>query len=360
MGIDTGVYPYGIVGGGLQDGILSLWNPHAIINSNGADSGLIHSRQIHNGTVNCVEFHPTKSNLMATCGSDSEVNILNIEKPTETDLYKPSTTNKHQGSEVLACAWNRIVPHILCSCSNTGTTVVWDLKQKKEVISFQDPANRLRCSSVAWHPEVPTQLMVCYDDDRQPSMQMWDLRNCQYPFKETAPHTKGLLGVAWNQMDPNLILTCGKDNRIICSSISSGSPETWCEMSAQQWSYEVKWAPHKPSLFSAASYNGSVSIYSVQQQQNAGVKYCPKWYRKPCGASFGFGGKLLTFGAKKVAAATPAEAAKTAPFCRNRMRKPQASGGLSAGQAHPDKLDMITPERAAELAAKGYLFARKV
>jgi protein transport protein SEC31 len=319
FGIDTGMYPYGIVAGGLQEGVLSLWNPYAIISSKGADSGLIHSGQIHKGTVNCVEFHPLKNNLMATCGADSEVNILNIDKPSQPDLYKPSSTNKHQGSEVLTCAWNRIVPHILCSSSNTGTTVVWDLKQKKEVISFQDPANRLRCSGVAWHPEVPTQLMVCYDDDRQPSMQMWDLRNCQYPFKETAPHTKGVLGVAWNMMDPNLILTCGKDNRIICTSIASGSPETWCDITSQQWNFEVKWAPHKPSLISTASYNGSVSIYSVQQQQTAGNKYCPRWYKKPCGASFGFAGKTLAFGSKKVAAGTP-DAAKQTPtssFCHS-------------------------------------------
>ncbi|CAE8705228.1 unnamed protein product [Polarella glacialis] len=314
-------YPLGIVAGGLQDGVLSLWDPSKIINSRGADQGLIHSSQVHKGTVNCVEFHPLKSNLMATCGSDSEVNILNIDNPSKPEIYKPSSTNKHQGSEVLACAWNRIVPHILCSCSNTGTTVVWDLKQKKEVISFQDPANRLRCSSVAWHPEVPTQLMVCYDDDRQPSMQMWDLRNCQYPFKETAPHSKGVLGVAWNSMDPNLILSCGKDNRIICSSIATGSPETWCDIACPQWNFEVKWAPHKPSLISASSYNGSVSIYSVQNQQN-GAKYCPRWYRKPCGNSFGFGGKMMSFGNKAVAAATAdapnaPKQSPTSSFCQS-------------------------------------------
>eukprot|EP00930_Biecheleria_cincta_P047447 TRINITY_DN3289_c0_g2_i1.p1 TRINITY_DN3289_c0_g2~~TRINITY_DN3289_c0_g2_i1.p1 ORF type:complete len:1170 (+),score=202.35 TRINITY_DN3289_c0_g2_i1:163-3510(+) len=314
LGVDTGVYPYGIVGGGLHDGIVSLWNPHAAVNSHGADKGLIHSMPVHNGTVHCVEFHSLKPNLMATCGADSEVKILDITQPKEPKIVRPSQTNKHAGTEVLCCAWNRIVPHILCSCSNTGTTIVWDLKQNKEVISFQDPANRLRCASVAWHPEVPTQLMVCYDDDRQPSMQMWDLRNCQYPFKETAPHTKGILSVSWNQMDPNLILSCGKDNRLICSSIASGSPETWCEMSSQQSAFEVKWAPHKPSLFSAASYSGSVGVYSVQQQQSAGVKYCPRWYKKPCGASFGFAGKMLAFGSKKAAtAANPADAAKQAP-----------------------------------------------
>lgn len=298
LGVDTGMYPYGIVAGGLQEGVISLWNPHAIIQSKGADSGLIHTGQVHQGTVNCVEFHPAKPNLMVTCGTDSEVNIINIDKPTTPDLYKPSANNLHAGSEVLCCAWNRKVQHILCSCSNTGTTVVWDLKQRKEVISFKDPANRQRCSGVAWHPEVPTQLLVAYDDDRQPSMQMWDLRNCQYPFKETAGHSKGILSVAWSACDPNLILSCGKDNRLICWNMSSGSPEIFSEISLQQWNFEVKWAPHKPSLISAASHSGTVSIHSVQTNQAPGTKYCPRWYRKPCGATLGFGGKLLAFGAK--------------------------------------------------------------
>jgi len=311
FGAGADVYPYGILAGGLQDGMVSLWNPHAVVNSRGSDPGLIHSVQMHKGTVNCIDFNPMRPNLIATCGADSEVNIVDINKPTQPDLYKPFTTaNKHEGSEVTCCAWNRKVQHILCSCSNTGTTVVWDLKQKKEVISFKDPAGRLRCSSVAWHPEVPMQLLVAYDDDRQPSMQMWDLRNCTYPFKETAGHSKGILGVAWNTMDPNLILSCGKDNRLICWSNNEGKMDTFCDITSQQGNFEVQWAPHKPSLISAASLNGSVSIHSVQQQQNPGTKYCPRWYKKPCGVSFGFGGKMLAFGAKKAAAALATESAK--------------------------------------------------
>jgi len=318
LGIEGGTHPYGILAGGLQDGIISLWNPHAIVKSKGSDPGLIHSSQMHKGNVNCLEFHPMKPNLLATCGADSEVNIVNIENPGQPVVFKPSATNKHAGSEVLCCAWNRKVQHILCSSSNTGTTVVWDLKQKKEVISFQDPINRLRCSSVAWHPDVPTQLLVSYDDDRQPTMQMWDLRNCTYPFKETSGHSKGILGVAWNTIDPNLLLSCGKDNRVICWSNNQGNLDTFCEISSQQ-NFEVKWAPHKPSLLSAASFNGSVNIYSVQHLQNPGNKYCPKWYKKPSGVAFGFGGRMLAFGSKKAAAALTSEAGKApaASYCHS-------------------------------------------
>jgi len=312
MGADTGMHPYGILAGGMQDGIISLWSPYKILQSKGADNGLLHSSQVHNGTVNCVEFHPGRPSLMATCGADSEVYIMNIEKP-QPDLYKPSETSKHAGSEVLCCAWNRKVQHILCSCSNVGTTVVWDLKAKKEVINFKDPASRMRCSGVAWHPEVPTQLLVAYDDDRNPSMQMWDLRNCQCPFMEKAGHTKGILGVAWNSMDPNLLVSCGKDNRALCWCLSSDTPEIFSEVASQNSCFEVKWAQHKPSLISAASLNGVVSVHSVQQQQKAGVKYCPRWYSRPCGNSFGFGGKVISFGLQVPQAEPPAAGAPQAP-----------------------------------------------
>lgn len=302
---DNSACAYGLLAGGLQDGSLSLYNPYAIISSRGADAGVIHSRQVHNGAVHDVQFHPQKPSCIATCGADGEVNIVNCERPNAPEVMKPSpAASKHAGSEVLCCAWNRKVPHIICSCSNQSTTVVWDLKMKKEVVSFKDPASRPRCSSVAWNPDLPTQLLVAYDDDRQPSMQLWDLRNVQYPIKETAGHSKGILGVSWNSQDSNLLLSCGKDNRLLTWCLSSGSPELFGEVSSTQAVFEAQWSPHKPGIISAASYSGLVSIHSVQQQQIESVKYVPNWYKRPCGVSFGFGGKMLSFG-KKASSATP-------------------------------------------------------
>lgn len=302
---DNSACAYGLLASGSSDGILSLYNPYEIISSHGQKGGVVVSRPVHSGAIHDVQFHPLKPNCVATCGADGEVNIVNIQTPNAPDVMKPSqAASKHAGSEVLCCAWNRKVPHIICSCSNTGTTVVWDLKMKKEVINFRDPANRQRCSSVAWNPELPTQLLVAYDDDRSPSMQLWDLRNVQYPIKETAGHSKGILGVSWNTMDSNLLLSCGKDNRLLTWCLSSGSPELFCEVSSSQAVFEAQWSPHKPGIVSAASYSGLVSVHSVQQQQIESVKYVPNWYKRPCGVSFGFGGKMLSFG-KKASTATP-------------------------------------------------------
>mmetsp|Transcript_17174 Transcript_17174/g.36925 ORF Transcript_17174/g.36925 Transcript_17174/m.36925 type:complete len:1182 (+) Transcript_17174:168-3713(+) len=317
LGTD-GPFPYGLLAGGLQDGIVSLWNPYKIATSQGSDPGLLHTTQVHTGSVNSVQFHPVKPNLLATCGGDGEVDILNCDNPSAPQMYKPSESAKtHQGSEVLNVAWNKKVPHILASCSNKGTTVVWDLKQKKEVISFQDPASRARCSDVSWNPEKPTQLLVAYDDDRQPSMQMWDLRNVKYPFKETQGHTKGILSVAWCASDPNLILSCGKDNRIVCWFNSSAGMELFCELHTPNTNFEVAWAPHKPSVIAASSLGGGVSLHSVQTQQTSGMKYCPSWYRKPCGVACGFGGKMLAFGRSTASASITGEKVPETSFCHS-------------------------------------------
>ena len=41
-----------------------------------------------------------------------------------------------------------------------------------------------------WNPDVATQLVVASDDDRSPTLQMWDLRNSMSPVKEFVGHMK--------------------------------------------------------------------------------------------------------------------------------------------------------------------------
>ena len=97
--------------------------------------------------------------------------------------------------EITCLAWNRKVQHILASGSSAGNTVVWDLKKQKPVITFCDPNLRRRNSCIVWNPEVATQLIVASDDDRCPTLQLWDLRNSTSPLKELVGHTKGVLAM---------------------------------------------------------------------------------------------------------------------------------------------------------------------
>ena len=54
------------------------------------------------------------------------------------------------------------VEHILASTGVSGTSVVWDLRQKRPVISFTDSATKTSRSCLAWNPEIATQVPTLY------------------------------------------------------------------------------------------------------------------------------------------------------------------------------------------------------
>lgn len=62
--------------------------------------------------------------------------------------------------DISSVAWNCQVPHILSTASTNGYTVVWDLRNKKEVMTLaQGSQNTLTggrgsISSISWHPNV--------------------------------------------------------------------------------------------------------------------------------------------------------------------------------------------------------------
>lgn len=130
-------------------------------------------------------------------------------------------------------------------------------------------------------------------------------------------HSKGVLSLSWCSQDPDLLLSCGKDNRTICwnpklSEIVGEFPQS------NNWSFDVQFSPRNPNLLSTSSYDGKVAIYSLlsspgeapAQEADAdpfsqaiasptafALKNPPKWFRRPVGATFGFGGQLAYFGA---------------------------------------------------------------
>jgi protein transport protein SEC31 len=104
--------------------------------------------------------------------------MLSLEKP-----FVPG--QKSQFLEDVTClAWNRqpTVPHILASGSNNGYTVIWDLRAQRDIIKLQSPT-RKPVSSIAWNPDVPTQILTASDDDNAPVIYIWDLRNAHAPEK---------------------------------------------------------------------------------------------------------------------------------------------------------------------------------
>uniref|UniRef100_A0A4W6CWD6 Protein transport protein Sec31A n=1 Tax=Lates calcarifer TaxID=8187 RepID=A0A4W6CWD6_LATCA len=329
-GMDDQGHPAGVVIAGGENGNVILYDPAKIIS--GESDVIIAESDKHTGPVRALDVNPFQTNLVASGGNESEIYIWDM-----NNFGSPMTPGpKTQPLEDISCvSWNRQVQHILASASPSGRASVWDLRKNDLIIKVSDHSNRMHCSGLAWNPEVATQLVLASEDDRMPVIQMWDLRFATSPLKILENHTRGILSIAWSLADPELLLSCGKDNRILCWNPNTA--EVLYELpTSSQWCFDIQWCPRNPAVLSAAGFDGHIDIYSImggssqaQSQRHADqisnsfgnmdpfgtgqtlpplqlpqapatpatvnpLKKPPKWIRRPVGASFAFGGKLVS------------------------------------------------------------------
>ncbi|XP_076907937.1 protein transport protein SEC31 homolog B-like [Bidens hawaiensis] len=296
-------FSLGLVAGGLVDGNIGIWNPRLLISSEESENALVQNLSRHKGPVRGLEFSSLSPNHLASGAEEGDICIWDIAKPAEPTHFPPlkGTGSAAQG-EISYVSWNKKVQPILASTSLNGTTVVWDLRKQKPIISFSDSVKR-RCSVLQWHPDFATQLIVASDDDSSPSLRIWDMRNTMSPLRELSGHTKGVVAMSWCPIDSTYLVTCGKDNRTICWD--TNSTEIVSELPAgTNWNFDVHWYPKIPGVISASSFDGKIGVYNIEACARYGVgeSYivsaplkAPKWYQRKAGVTFGFGGKLVSF-----------------------------------------------------------------
>ncbi|KAG4093393.1 WD40 repeat-like protein [Neocallimastix lanati (nom. inval.)] len=314
--------PYGILASGMENGDLEFWNPQGIIN--GDANALLMRHSMHSGPVRGLDFNPFQGNLLASSSSDGELFIWDLNNPTKP--YSPGSKSQKL-EDVTSVSWNRKFSYILASTSNNGNTVVWDLRNRKEIICLQHPLGRRPITSVTWNPDESTQFIVSSDDDSSPIIHLWDLRNARAPKMGLQGHTKGVLSVSWCPKDSELLLSAGKDNRTICWNPLTGEMIGEFER-CDNWTFDAQWNYRNPDYVSVCSYDGSVKLFSLQSnstedtnpqnsntqqinndpfnidnkmdsQTSFSLKQPPKWYKRPVGAVWTFGGKLVMFNEKQ-------------------------------------------------------------
>jgi len=47
-------------------------------------------------------------------------------------------------------------------------------------MTLVNPTNKQMCTCIAWNPELPTQIITSSEDDNDPSLLVWDVRNARY------------------------------------------------------------------------------------------------------------------------------------------------------------------------------------
>ncbi|CCO35980.1 Protein transport protein SEC31 [Rhizoctonia solani AG-1 IB] len=332
--------PQGVLAAGLESGQLELWDPAQISHETDVSSARLLQNTTHTGPVRALHFNPLQTSLLASGSVGSELYIWDLKNPSTP--YTPGARSQRLDG-ISALGWNAQVAHILASSSLSGYTVVWDLRGKREVVALQygggggpvggpGPGSgaggvRRGMSDVAWHPDNATRLITASEDDSQPVIMLWDLRNARAPERILQGHERGVLSVSWCPQDPELLISCGKDNRTLVWNPSSGEILGQLPPS-NNWSFLTSWNPHNPDIFATANYDGSIALHSIQSTaptsttttapkapanpndvfdpanftdtadaQNLGssvnLERAPKWLKPPVGARFGFGGVLV-------------------------------------------------------------------
>ncbi len=343
--------PKGVLAGGFENGELALWDAEKLLGGSSATEAEILRNNQHTGPVRGLDFNSVQTNLLASGAVNGEIFIWDLTNPTRP--YSPGARS-NKLDEITALAWNAKVPQILATASNSGNTVVWDLKGKREVavLSYSGGggggqmggmnmggmgmnaggggSGRRGVSAVCWHPEQPTRVVTASEDDNNPVLMVWNLRNALAPEMVLSGHSKGILSMSWCKQDEDLLVSCGKDNRTILWNPQTG--EMVGELpSSNNWTFDVQWSPRNPDLLATASFDGKIGVHSLQaisandaeataaaaaaaQAQAAtdgadffnslptasnitpgvSLKQPPKWLRRPVAASFGFGGSLVS------------------------------------------------------------------
>ncbi|CAJ1954327.1 unnamed protein product [Cylindrotheca closterium] len=309
-----GKYPMGLLTGGMENGVIHVWNPKAIMKN---QQSLIRTIKGHaTGPVKALQFNPLNLSQLATGGSDGKVLIVNLDK--EDEVFMPCESTQ-QNAQITAVAWNTQVSHIVASAAADGTVSVWDLKSKKSWCNLRCESAGKAVADLAWNPSEGLHLLTASADDNNPVIKLWDLRSStSMPLTTLTGHSQGILSMAWCPHDEHLLLSCGKDNRTILwdlftltpigevpidevdhqTDTNSNSQEMFAAgglASNHQRRYDVQWSPIKRGVTLTCSLDRKVQAHSILGLSSSSARP-PKWMRPSSSVSFGFGGSLVSCG----------------------------------------------------------------
>ncbi|CAL4930937.1 unnamed protein product [Urochloa decumbens] len=277
----------GLLAGGLGDGTVAVWNPRAMISSEGegADDAMVARLEKHKGPVRGLDFSKFRPHMLATGADDGEVIVWDLKNPAIPDVCcQLKNTGSFAQSEISYISWNPQHSHILASTSYNGITAVWDMDNKRPVINLSD-SNRRRCSVFQWNPDMPSQLIIAPEEGNSPLREscLTNKRICGtflLYFLRTYMTTEQFAGIL-----------------LIVTEIPTNS----------NGNFDLHWYRKIPGVVAASSYDGKLGIYNLgfsgryeggEDAQSESVNtraQSPKWLKCPAGASFGFGSKFVSF-----------------------------------------------------------------
>ncbi|KAK7854777.1 protein transport protein sec31 like protein a [Quercus suber] len=366
-------FSLGLVAGGLVDGTIDIWNPLALIRSEASENALVGHLSRHKGPVRGLEFNAISPNLLASGADDGEICIWDLANPAEPSHFPPlrslermminnktsgnlpsiaSSSSSSSSSTIVAplsklcflrieemeealpeeCLPNLISLRTLSleKCPlpqgmryltalqelNVEDSGVVDISNDWDEMEWQGLRTLLSLKFYKLPKLVSLPMGLQYVISLQ-NLRIWyclevERKDLKAAGAETLPNgCRGLRIHGWEIETRKLsILNSSNLQLILFAMIVSKLP------TGTNWNFDVYWYPKIAGVISASSFDGKIGIYNIESiwrwrdEFGAAPLRAPKWYKRPAGASFGFGGKLVGFRPRPSAAGVPVGASE--------------------------------------------------
>ncbi|RVE47694.1 hypothetical protein evm_007683 [Chilo suppressalis] len=160
------------------------------------------------------------------------------------------SSTKHSG-HVSALDINPYQKNLLASGASESEIFIWDLNNSAQPMT---PGQRSQppdhVQGLAWN---------------QQSVVVRLFRLAASPLATLEGHNKGVLSLSWSRHDAALLLSAGKDGRVLCWDPDHTNPgvpplEVW---SQPQWVFCASWSPRVAGLLASASFDQLLGVHSL-------------------------------------------------------------------------------------------------
>ncbi|KAH9599764.1 WD40 repeat [Trypanosoma melophagium] len=294
--------PCGLIAVGCSNGAVYIYDAGIIMKNyqknpnHNSEDPLLCSIVEHRGAVRGCQFNPSQPNFLAVGADDGEWDVWTLEDPREPQRV-PVMSNAAHSAAIVHLQWHPKYPHIIATASANSIVNVWNLKSQSLAVSLnvsKGGKTGVSANAIAWHPVVATQIAVGLDE-KDPVIQIWDLKKSMVPLREIRGHESAVTGLAWNQEDASMIASCGADGRTIWWDPATGE-QSGALQQESGYIIDAQWSPVLPAVLATSSFEPLLCVSTaedVSTTTTAGSP-APKWLKKPCGASISVGGFIAS------------------------------------------------------------------
>jgi len=255
-------------------------------------------RDPHRASVSDVVWNPEDGLYMVTaCDDDSRpvLKVWDLRSSTTTPLCELVGHTKG----VVSVDWCPHDPNLLVSCGKDGHTFVWDIQQGRPIAEVPNAATAAANAAGA----------------RVPGAGGGAGLGLGAPMAGGADGGGGMFGAPSGAASvfgapAGATVGAGYDGATslfggTLGGIGAGAARRTC----------VRWSRRHPALLAACSLDRRITVHNIAAvgpahlatsaapsmgaapPAEAAMRHAPKWLRRPVGAAFGFGGRLVTFAA---------------------------------------------------------------